>query len=90
VDVEDVDSGFWWKLIGGVLLLGIVLFIALGVLLHVMNRWGLFGVIVAIGVVALGAGWIFDRRTQRRRAEAERLADLAEAQEKQAREQQAS
>jgi hypothetical protein len=90
VDVEDVGARFWWRLIGGLVLLGIALFVVLGLLLHVMNKWGLFGAILAICVVSLIAAAIFDRRQRRQHAEAERLADLAEAREKQAREQQTS
>jgi hypothetical protein len=47
----------------GIFILGaIVLFILTLVFFHAIYAWGLFGTFLAIAVLALIAGWIFDRR----------------------------
>ena len=50
----DPESGFWWKVIGGVLLFGIVAFVLLLVLTRAAYAWGIGGVFVAVIVVLLG------------------------------------
>jgi putative flippase GtrA len=65
MDFDDLGWGFWAKMAGVFFLGAIVLFILTLVLLHAVYAWGLFAAFLAIAVVALIAGWIFDRRNAR-------------------------
>ena len=62
MDWDDLGWGFWGKLAGLFLLGAILLFIFTLLFLHAIYAWGLFGTFQAIAVLALIAGWFFDRR----------------------------
>jgi putative flippase GtrA len=62
MDFDDLGWGFWGKMAGVFLVGAIVLFILTLVFLHAIYAWGLFATFLAIAVVALIAGWFFDRR----------------------------
>jgi hypothetical protein len=68
VSDERPDSGFWWKVIGGVLLFGIVAFILLLLLTRAVYAWGIGGAFLGVIVVLLGFAWYYDRRDKHRRA----------------------
>ncbi len=65
---DEPGSGFWWKVIGGVLLFGIVAFVLLLVLTRAVYAWGIGGAILGVIVVLLGFAWFYDRRDKARRA----------------------
>ena len=64
-DEEGLGTRFWLKLFAGILAIGIVLLIGLLVFWRALYAWGFFGAFVAIAVVSLVFGWIYDRRKAR-------------------------
>jgi hypothetical protein len=62
MDFDDLGWGFWGKMAGLFLVGAIVLFILTLVFLHAIYAWGLFATFLFIAIVALIAGWFFDRR----------------------------
>ena len=62
MDWDDLGWGFWGKLAGIFILGAIVLFILTLVFFRAIYAWGFLGTFLAIAVLALIAGWIFDRR----------------------------
>ena len=67
-DSDEPGSGFWWKLIGGVVLIGIVGLIVVALLARATYAWGFGVVFVAVIVVLLAIAWFYDRRNARHRA----------------------
>jgi hypothetical protein len=67
-DDDDLGAGFWWKVIGGVVLVGIVAFILLLLLTRVVYAWGVGAAFLGVIVVLLGVAWFYDRRNTSRRA----------------------
>jgi len=65
---DGPGSGFWWKVIGGVLLFGIAAFVAVRLLARATYAWGVGGAFVFVIVVLLIVAWLFDRRDKRRRS----------------------
>lgn len=65
---EGPGSGFWWKVIGGVFLFGLVAFILLMLLTRAAVAWGVGGAFLGVVVVLLIVAWLYDRRDKRRRA----------------------
>jgi hypothetical protein len=65
---DGPGSGFWWKVIGGVLLFGIAAFIVVLLLTRAVYAWGVGGACVGVIVVLLGVAWFHDRRDKRRGA----------------------
>jgi putative flippase GtrA len=70
MDFDDLGWGFWGKMAGVFLVGAIVLFILTLLFLHAIYAWGLFATFLAIAVVALIAGWFFDRRNARQQTSA--------------------
>jgi hypothetical protein len=63
---DDFKRGFWLKLVGGLLVGGILLFLFLILFTRAIYAWGsliAFGVLVAVVLLAF---WIHDRRAIRR------------------------
>ena len=65
---DGPGSGFWWKVIGGVFLFGLVAFILLRLLTRAAYAWGIGGAFVAVIIVLLVVAWFYDRRDKQRRA----------------------
>jgi len=65
---DELGSGFWWKVIGGVVLLGIVSLVLLAVFTRAIYAWGIGGAFLGVIVVLLGVAWVYDRRDKHRRA----------------------
>jgi hypothetical protein len=65
---DEPGSGFWWKVIGGVLLFGIAAFVVVLLLARATYAWGVGGAFVFVIVALLIVAWIYDRRDKRRRA----------------------
>ena len=68
MDTDGLGFGFWVKLFGGFVLGAIVLFIFLIIFTKAIYAWGILGAFLGLAAVALFAGWIHDRREQRRTA----------------------
>jgi hypothetical protein len=67
--MEDSGWGFWLKLMGGVILVGLALWVIFLVLDVAYAAWGAFGAMVFfIGVILLIA-YVYDRRQQASRGE---------------------
>ena len=65
---SDMDLGgkFWLLAIGGAIacgIAGLLLFLFIG---NAWARWGFLGMFLFMSAVALGIGWIVDRRSQKR------------------------
>ncbi len=67
-DGEGPGSGFWWKVIGGVVVFGLAAFILLILLTKAVYAWGVLGAFVGVIVVLLGFAWFYDRRNAQRRS----------------------
>jgi hypothetical protein len=70
MDFDDLGWSFWGKMAGVFLVGAILLFIFTLLFLHAIYAWGLFGTFLAIAVLALIAGWFFDRRNAGEHSEA--------------------
>ena len=68
-DLDEPGSGFWWKVIGGVVLIGIVGFILLSLFVRAAYAWGFGGVVVGGIIVLVAFAWFYDRRNARHRAQ---------------------
>jgi hypothetical protein len=67
---EGLGFKFWAGFAGVVIVGGIVGFILLLIFFRAAYAWGLFGALMALGLVLLLVAWIYDRR-QVKRFEAE-------------------
>jgi multisubunit Na+/H+ antiporter MnhB subunit len=65
--VEGLGWGFWLKLIGGVILVGLAFFVILLVLDLAYAAWGALGAMVFFIGVTLLFAYLYDKRQQRRR-----------------------
>jgi hypothetical protein len=63
--VEGVGFGFWLKMAGVIVLVGIACLVIFLLLDVAWAAWGGFGALLAIGAVLLLAAWIYDRRNAR-------------------------
>ena len=59
---EGLGTRFYLKLAGGLVAIGILLLIGLLIFWRALYAWGFFGALVALAVVLIVAGWIYDRR----------------------------
>ena len=59
---EGFGTRFYLKLAGGLVAIGILLLIGLLIFWRALYAWGFFGALVALAVVLIVAGWIYDRR----------------------------
>jgi hypothetical protein len=62
VEDEGLGAGFWFKLIGIVLVGGIAALLLFLLVSGAWYRWGGLGAIVFFCALALLWGWIYDRR----------------------------
>jgi Na+/melibiose symporter-like transporter len=81
-DDGSLGGAFWAKLLGGVVLFGIGLFVVLAIFTKSATRWGIFGTFCVMMLIFIAAGWIYDQRQKKQLAEREAAADLAEARER--------
>jgi bacteriorhodopsin len=75
-EVEDDGSlglGFWAKVVGVIVLGGIVAMIVFGLIGWAWYTWGLVGMFIFFTVILLGIAWFFDHRAQKQAEENEAL-----------------
>jgi hypothetical protein len=65
MDDEGLGFGFYVKLALGALGVGIAIFVAFLLFSRAWYAWGFFGAFIALAVVLLAFGWIYDRRQRR-------------------------
>jgi hypothetical protein len=63
---EGLGFGFYARLAGITVAIGIACLILMLIFTRALYAWGVFGVLLALGAVLLLAGWLIDRRAQRR------------------------
>ena len=61
-DDDSLGFGFYAKLAGLILAIGIGVFIAFLIFARAVYAWGFLGAFLVIAVVLLAFGWIYDRR----------------------------
>ncbi len=66
---EGLGWGFWLKLMGGVLLVGLAIWVIFLVVGVAWAAWGAFGTMIFFIGVLLLIGYIYDRRQQASRGE---------------------
>jgi hypothetical protein len=65
MSIEKDDSlglGFYGKLAGLILLIGIGVFVVFLIFSRAVFAWGFFGAFIVIALVLLAFGWFYDRR----------------------------
>jgi len=65
---QGLGFGFWARFAGGVLLVGIGVWLLFFFISRAIYAWGLLGMFVVIAAVCLGIGWFADRREAQKRA----------------------
>jgi uncharacterized membrane protein YjgN (DUF898 family) len=60
--VEGPGAKFWFKMAGGIVLAGIVLFIFLALFVKLIFAWSFLGALIVLAVLACAFGWVVDRR----------------------------
>ena len=68
--MDDLGSGFWWKLIGVVALCAIAVFIVIIIFSKVVVAFGVLGFFVFLLVFLFALRWFMQRREQRRHDQA--------------------
>ena len=66
MDDEGLGFGFYVRLAGITIAIGIGSLILMLIFTKAIYAWGVFGVLLALAVVLLVAGWLVDRRDARR------------------------
>jgi bacteriorhodopsin len=75
-EIEDDGSlnfAFWMKVVGVIVLGGIVAMIVFGLIGWAWYTWGLVGMFIFFCAILLGIAYFFDRRAQKRAEENEAL-----------------
>ena len=62
---EGLGAGFFVKIAGVVVALGILVMIAFLIFSRAVYAWGFFGAFLALGAVLCLFGWLYDRRNAR-------------------------
>lgn len=68
-DDEGLGAGFYFKIAAVCLAAAIATIILLRIFWRAIYAWGFFGGFLAIGIVLVLFGWIYDRRDRRNRVE---------------------
>ena len=61
-DDEKLGGAFYLRLAGILVLVGILMLIGVWIFWRAWYAWGFFGAFLAIAVIALLFGWLYDRR----------------------------
>jgi hypothetical protein len=59
---EGLGTRFYLKLAGGLAAIGALLLVGLLIFWRALYAWGFFGALLALAVVLVIVGWIYDRR----------------------------
>jgi hypothetical protein len=74
LDVNDeLGAGFWWKMIGLIVLCGVGALLLFLLVDAAWYRWGAIGALLFFFLVAVAYGAIFDRRKAKQYEEEEKL-----------------
>jgi len=73
-DDDSLSATFWRKIIGFVLLGGLVAMIVFGLIGAAWYEWGIVGMFVFFGGILLLIAWIADRRKQKEYEEDQEIA----------------
>jgi hypothetical protein len=65
MDDDGLGAGFFFKIAGLCIALGVVAVIALLIFWRAAYAWGFFGAFIVLGGLLLLFGWIYDRRNAR-------------------------
>jgi len=65
-DEDGLGRRFWLRFVGGVVLVGVVLFVVLLIFWRALYAWGFLGVFLVVALAGLIFGWVYDRRNARR------------------------
>ena len=60
--MDGPGAKFWFKMAGGLVLGGIVLFIFLAVFVKLIFAWSFLAALIVLAVLACSFGWFVDRR----------------------------
>lgn len=72
-DDGSLGFGFWAKVIGVIILGGIVAMIVFGLIGWAWYTWGIVGMFIFFCAILLAIAWFFDHRAQKRAEENEAL-----------------
>lgn len=61
---DGLGMGFWVKLIGGVLLLGIALFVGFAIFGKLLWGLGMLGTLLVLVLILVVVAWLYDRHQQ--------------------------
>ena len=61
-EMDGPGAKFWFKMAGGLVLGGIVLFIFLALFVKAIFAWGFLAALIVLAVLACSFGWVVDRR----------------------------
>ena len=67
-DDEGLGGRFWLKLIGLIVAGGFVVMLLFGLFGRAWYTWGMLGALIFMGLLAIGFGYAYDRREQKRRS----------------------
>lgn len=68
-DDGSLNTAFWLKVVGVIVLGGIVAMIVFGLIGWAWYTWGLVGMFIFFCAILLAIAWFFDRRSQRQAEE---------------------
>ena len=63
-DDEKLGGAFYLKLAGILVIVGVLMLIGVWIFWRAWYAWGFFGAFLAIAVVAILFGWVYDRRNK--------------------------
>jgi hypothetical protein len=66
MDDDGLGFKFWGGLIGGVIVLGVAIFVFFLIINQAFYAWGALGTFIFIGAILLAIAWFYDKRQARR------------------------
>jgi bacteriorhodopsin len=72
-DDGSLNTSFWLKAVGVIVLGGIAAMIVFAVIGWAWYTWGFVGMFLLVCVILFGVAWIFDRRSQKQAEESKAL-----------------
>jgi high-affinity Fe2+/Pb2+ permease len=62
MDDDSIRGSFWLKMFGVLLAIGLGIGLSFALITNAIMQWGFVGGFIAIAVVLLIGGWLYDRR----------------------------